>query len=153
SHPRPAASREIPLACGRGWPQSPLARPAGPSGNLHEDVVGSLQWLAQLHEQREDFKAARAALQEVVAIKEKVYGVRHWQATDARLARARSARLALLDEAQRLLLTQAGQASARAAALSDQGKVAEAIALADRALQLYQQVLGDKHPDYAQGAI
>src|SRR5437867_3327547 len=35
-------------------------------GNFHEDVAGSLEQLAEMHEQREDFAAARKARQEVL---------------------------------------------------------------------------------------
>jgi len=50
-------------------------------GNIHPDVAGSLQFLAEMHAGREDFPAARQARQEVLAIQTKLLGRRHWQVT------------------------------------------------------------------------
>src|SRR2546429_4847595 len=55
-------------------------------GNVHEQVAGALQYVAELHEAREEFGAARKARQEVLAIKTKLHGTDHWQTTDARRA-------------------------------------------------------------------
>src|SRR5262245_43152050 len=54
-------------------------------GNVHHEVAGSLQILAQWQEAREDFAAARQALQERLDIQTKLYGPDNWQVTDARL--------------------------------------------------------------------
>ncbi len=55
-------------------------------GNLHEDVVGSLQVLAFIHEFRADWLAARKALAEVVAIRERQPERKNWRIGDARRA-------------------------------------------------------------------
>jgi hypothetical protein len=45
-----------------------------------------LNWLAELHADREDFAAAKVARREALEILRKCYGETHWKVTDARLA-------------------------------------------------------------------
>jgi hypothetical protein len=54
-------------------------------GQVHEVVAQSLERLARMHEWREDFRAARQARQEVLAIRTQLYGEQDWRVTDARL--------------------------------------------------------------------
>ncbi len=70
-------------------------------GELHEDVVGSLAFLARIHEAREDWAAARKALTEVLAIRERQPDQKEWRIADARRALADLDRRAALDPAQR----------------------------------------------------
>ena len=56
----------------------------------------SLEWLAKVYIEREDFAAARKARQEVLALRGKLHGMKPWQVTDARLALADVERLAAL---------------------------------------------------------
>src|SRR5262249_22363828 len=55
-------------------------------GDRHEDLIASLKELADLHEAREDFAAARPVRQEVLALSRKRYGDQNWRVTNARLA-------------------------------------------------------------------
>ena len=48
-------------------------------GNFHDDIVGSLGLLAEMHEEREDFAAARKARQEALTITTKLFGPLHWR--------------------------------------------------------------------------
>src|SRR5947209_8678694 len=50
-------------------------------GNFHEDVAGSLEFLAGMQDALHDFPVARKARQEVLAIKTKLLGAQHWQVT------------------------------------------------------------------------
>jgi hypothetical protein len=70
-------------------------------GELHEDVVGSLVQLAELHAGREDFAAARAARQGVLAICMKLYGGKDWRAADAQWALEDLGRFERLDPVRR----------------------------------------------------
>jgi hypothetical protein len=54
-------------------------------GKEHENVVLVLQFLAQLQERREDWASARRARQEVVAVRQHLYGKEHWRVTDVRV--------------------------------------------------------------------
>jgi CHAT domain-containing protein/tetratricopeptide (TPR) repeat protein len=118
-------------------------------GNVHADVVGSLQMLAELHVAREDFAAARKARQEVLAILTKLLSEGHWQVTDARLALADAERLARLAPADRRRLAEATQLNDRMVQLYQQGKIHEALPLAQKILTIRKDVLGERHPIYA----
>jgi hypothetical protein len=76
-------------------------------GNVHEEVAGTLEQLAQMHEEREAFAAAKQARQEVLALWTKRHGATHWRVTDARLALAQVDQLAQLTAAERRQLDEA----------------------------------------------
>jgi CHAT domain-containing protein/Tfp pilus assembly protein PilF len=117
-------------------------------GNVHQQVAGSVQFLAELHEAREDFPAARKARQEVLAIKIKLLGAQHWQVTDARIALEDVERLARMEPTDRRRLEEAEQLNRQVVRLYQHGKAREAVPLAQKALGLRKQVLGERHPDY-----
>src|SRR5262249_20623665 len=48
-------------------------------GDFHQDVAGSFEILAELHESLEDFSAARQSREKVLTIKMKLLGTEHWQ--------------------------------------------------------------------------
>jgi hypothetical protein len=54
-------------------------------GNTHEDVIGSLEQLAEMHLEREEFAAARKARQEILDLRRQQHGDKDWPVTDARL--------------------------------------------------------------------
>jgi len=117
---------------------------------LHENVAGSLGLLAVMHEEREDFLAARKAHQEVLAIQRKLRGERHWQVADAGLALEGVERLARLEPAERRWLREAEQLNERGVQLYQQGKGREQILLTQNALEIRKRVLGKRHPAYAE---
>ncbi len=118
-------------------------------GDVHEDVVGSLEWLADLFEQQENFTAARTARQEVLTIRLKLHGEKDWRVTDARWALSDVERLMAMTPAQRHTLAEAGKLNESVLALMRQGRAREAVQPALRAVQLRKEVLGEKHPDHA----
>jgi CHAT domain-containing protein/tetratricopeptide (TPR) repeat protein len=118
-------------------------------GNVHPKVAGSLEFLAELHEAREDFTAARKARQEALAIQTKLLGADHWQVTNARLALEAVERLARLAPADRRWLAEAAQLNDQAFQLYQQGKTQAALALAQKVLAVRKEVLGPRHFDYA----
>jgi CHAT domain-containing protein/Tfp pilus assembly protein PilF len=118
-------------------------------GKTHADVADSLEFLAELHKEREDFAAARTARQEVLALRRQLHGGGHWRVTDAQLALADVERLATMKPAQRRRLKEAEGLNAQVEALFQQGKFREAIASAQESLALRKQALGERHPDYA----
>ena len=71
--------------------------------------------------------------------------------TDARLALADVERLAALSPDQRRRLAEANHLNDRVVGLLAQGKHREALELAQKALTIRQQLLGEEHPDYAPG--
>jgi CHAT domain-containing protein/Tfp pilus assembly protein PilF len=118
-------------------------------GDVHPEVAGSLRLLAGLQVARQDFAAARKARQEVLAIQTKLLGAAHWQVTDARLALEDTERVAQLPAADRRQLAVAGQLNGQVIQLHQQGKTRQAIPLAQKALEIRKQVLGPRHPFYA----
>lgn len=54
-------------------------------GDTHEVVAGSLHVLARIHEARATFAPARKTREEVLAIRTRLDGAKHWRVTDARL--------------------------------------------------------------------
>jgi CHAT domain-containing protein/tetratricopeptide (TPR) repeat protein len=53
-------------------------------GASHDDIAGSLTWLAEVHEELGDFTAARRARLEALEMYSKLHGARDWRATTAR---------------------------------------------------------------------
>jgi CHAT domain-containing protein len=109
----------------------------------------SLEWWAGIHQKFEDFATAKKERQEVLALQIKLYGEKHWKATDARLALADVEALGRMTPAQRQKLAEAARFNQEAFALYQQGKYREAVALAQRAGDAKKQVLGQAHADYA----
>jgi CHAT domain-containing protein len=127
-----------------------LANERAVLGKTHAEVADSLELLAELHLEREEFVAARTTRQKVLALRRQLHGDGHWRVTDAQLALADVERLATMQPAQRRRLGEAERLDTRVIALYRQGKFREAIASAQEALAIRKQVLGEQHPDYAQ---
>ncbi|MEQ8788701.1 MAG: tetratricopeptide repeat protein [Pirellulaceae bacterium] len=118
-------------------------------GEVHLEIASTLNWIAERQEQSENLPAAIRRRREALAIKEKLYGSGDWRVTDARLALQHAERLAKLTVEQRGRLREAYAATARFVELYGQGKYREAVPLAKETLELYKEVLGEKHPEYA----
>jgi tetratricopeptide (TPR) repeat protein len=115
----------------------------------HADLAGSLDWLAQLQVEREDFAAATAARREALDLLRKRLGASDWRVVDARLALADVERLAGMDRDQRARLAEADRLNRTVEDLYGAGRYAEAIPAAHQALAIRQAVLGERHPDTA----
>src|SRR5262249_17867323 len=115
-------------------------------GNVHEDVAGSLEQIAGMHAQREDFTAARKALQEVLAIRTKLHGEEHWEVIDARLAVADVDLVAKLTPEQRRGVKEANQLKQKQDTLSQKGKYRQAIPLAREVHEVRRKLLGPEPP-------
>jgi CHAT domain-containing protein/Tfp pilus assembly protein PilF len=120
-------------------------------GDVHEDVAGSLEWLADMYEQREDFAAAVAARREVLAVRTKLHGEKHWKTTDARLALADAEHQGRMTATQRRRLAEAQRLNDEVVALYGQGRYREAIERARQVLEIRKDELGDRHALYAIG--
>lgn len=118
-------------------------------GNVHEEVAGSLEQLAEMHEQREEFTPAQKARREVLDIQTKLHGKEHWRVTDARFALAGLDQVAQLHADERRLLAEARRLDEEVEQLSKQGKFQAAIPVVRRVLAIYQKVLGPEHPNTA----
>jgi CHAT domain-containing protein/Flp pilus assembly protein TadD len=118
-------------------------------GAVRGDMVGWLEWLAGMYQQREDFAAARQARQELLVVRTWLHGGKDWRVTDARLALADVERLAAMTPAQRQRLYEARRLNEEMVTLWQQGRNREAMQRARRALRVTKQELGEQHPRYA----
>ena len=118
-------------------------------GELHEEVVISLQILAGLQGAREDWAAARKTLTQVLAIRERRPDRKDWQIGDARRALLDLDRLAAMTRDQRRRLQEADRLNRLQDTLLRQGKYAEGIASCSKAVEIRGEFLGQDHPDYA----
>ena len=114
-------------------------------GNDHLDVAGSLERLAKMHEEREEFAVARKQREEMLAIKVKLFGKDRWQVTDARLALADVDVLAGLKPEDRKALAHCGELLDNVRELRAKRDYNAALPLAKEALQTRLRILGPKH--------
>jgi len=120
-------------------------------GEVQEVGMGWLEWLAERHQQRNDWAAARKARQEVLSLRIKRHGEMHWTVTDARLALADVESLDRMTPPQRQQLAKANRLNDEVVALYRQGRFREAVDPARQVLEIRKAVLGEKHPRYALG--
>ncbi len=118
-------------------------------GELHEDVIESLQVLATVQEARQDWAAARLALQEAITIRRRQPNQKDWRIGDARRALDDLDRRAALNPSQRQRLQEAGRLTQLQGALFRQGRYAEGIDPCRKAMEIQGELLGENHPDYA----
>ncbi len=115
----------------------------------HEDLAVSLNFLAGMYLEREDFAAATRSRQEALEILRKRNAEAHWKVIDARLALEDVNRLAKMTSDRRQKLAEADRLNRDVMALIQAGKDGEAMSSARRALALRREVLGERHSDYA----
>jgi tetratricopeptide (TPR) repeat protein len=119
-------------------------------GELHEDVVASVQLLARLHEARNDWAAARKDLTQVLVIRERQLDPKDWRIADARWALSDLDRRTALMPTQRQRLEEAGRLNRLQDALFRQGKYAEGIGPCRNAMEIRGDLLGENHCDFAE---
>ena len=115
----------------------------------HEDLLISLNWLANLAEQAEDWQAAEPLRAEALVWLTKHRGKEYWQTVDARLALQNVRKLKSLTALQRGELQQAAVLYQRYAELDAAGRYGEAIPLLKEQLNIRGRLLGKQHPLYA----
>jgi CHAT domain-containing protein len=118
-------------------------------GDLSNYVVRSLGLLAIVHESREDWAAARRALQDVLAIRERQPHHREWVIGDARRALADLELRRALTLQQRMQLWRAEELVDAAAEMRERGQYRAAAEAAIQALQTRRDLLGENHFDTA----
>ncbi|MHC4579797.1 MAG: tetratricopeptide repeat protein [Planctomycetota bacterium] len=118
-------------------------------GDVHEEVAGTLSWIAGLEKSRGGFAAARAAQKRVLAIRTQLLGAGHWKVTDARLELEDLRRWESLSAAQQARLREAVELTRAVVRLWRKGAYREAVPKAERALAIRREILGEEHPDYA----
>ena len=121
-------------------------------GAVHEEVAGTLQLLAGLHEQAGQWEAARQRRREVLEIYRKLYASpdhpKRWRVTDARLALEDAERLARMSADERERLKVADALEVEASQLARIGRQREAIERLQKVLAIRRELLGERHPNY-----
>src|SRR5262245_4664867 len=118
-------------------------------GDAAEEIAASLDVLARIHAVREDFKAARKAREEELAIRTKLYGEMDWRVIDTRWTLEELDRKAKIDAGSRKQRRKAHDLGEQVARLLGEGRFREALPLAEQARDLYKKLLTENHPDYA----
>src|SRR5262249_42921503 len=112
-------------------------------GEGHEDVVATLGSRARVLEAREDWAAARADLQEVLAVRQRAPHRKDWQVDDARRALEDLDRRAAMTPEQRQRLKKAEALDRSAGADYQQGKFDTARVAALEVLAIRREILGE----------
>jgi len=111
-------------------------------GDVHPEVVGSLQLLARVNEALEDFTAAEKHLNEIVGLQTKLYGATSWQVVDARQDLRYLNKLKSLDAVAREELKEAARWQAQAKADSQVGAYEKGAEHAEKAHLIRLRLLG-----------
>jgi tetratricopeptide (TPR) repeat protein len=120
-------------------------------GKTSDDAIRSVKLLAQLHEDREDWVAARKAWTEVLAMWTQNLGKDRQDVIEARWALEKVETLARLSDHDRRRLKEAVQLDRQAKELFARGKVNEAVTLLREVPAIRKELLGDRAPDYVRG--
>jgi tetratricopeptide (TPR) repeat protein len=113
-------------------------------GREHAEVARVLEWLAELSEQAGDFEQAVGHRQEVLTLRQKLDGDKHWGTADARLALAFTRRAAGLGAGARGKLVAALRKEQEAERLEAEDKYAAAERVALGVLETYRAAVGDE---------
>jgi CHAT domain-containing protein/Tfp pilus assembly protein PilF len=115
----------------------------------HDDVIGSLNWLASMYLERADFTAAKTARLEALGLLRRHHGEKHWKVTDARRALDDVEGQARMTRDQMQKLAEGNRLNREVIELHQARKHGEATPRARRVLALRKEVLGERHPEYA----
>ena len=118
-------------------------------GESHEEVVGTLIFLAGLYEQLDQLPDAEKLLREILDIQTKQFGKDHWMVIDARLNLAKTRLLSKLTLAEREELRRAYGLEQEIIKLFRQSKYEQAVSVAMESARKFRKFLGESHPDYA----
>jgi CHAT domain-containing protein/tetratricopeptide (TPR) repeat protein len=118
-------------------------------GELHDDVVDSLEFLAKLREGYGNWAGARKALEEMLAIREHQPDRKDWRIADARRTLADLDRRAALTPDQRRRWHEVVRLNSVVGDLYAQGKYKSALEAGLEALRMGQEIPGRDHLDYA----
>ncbi len=118
-------------------------------GNEHDEVLVSMDFLAQRQRDFDDFAAARKTREEILAIRRKVSGVDHWRTADARRDVEHETVLEKLSPDDRVEVLRATVLNSLAERFVSMGQYTEAEPFYRQALKIRQTKLGEMHSDYA----
>jgi tetratricopeptide (TPR) repeat protein len=112
----------------------------------HEDILRLLHLLADLHAYDGRLERARQIADQALKLAKEHLGAGHWKTADAERSLAYVDKLSSLPFGQRQQLGDAARDSQKVRVLYEQRKYAEALPLAQRALESRRRILGGSHP-------
>jgi CHAT domain-containing protein/Tfp pilus assembly protein PilF len=118
-------------------------------GDVPQELVPTLNWVAERQEERDDFEAAQRLRAEALDILSQLLPPDDWRITDARLALAHVKHLATLPAELRSQLRVASAKNGDATRLYGEGKYVDAIQAAQESLEIRKTVLGPSNRAYA----
>lgn len=118
-------------------------------GRDHPELIATWKLIAECSEALEDWPSAEEARDAALRISQSTYGVKVYQATDARLDRENVAVLKALTPADREALREADRADRQVTQLYLAGRYREAVLIADRVYGVRERLLGHDHPQTA----
>jgi CHAT domain-containing protein len=118
-------------------------------GETSDDAIGSLELLAQLHQDCEDWEKAKKARGEVLDLRTKMLPKDPWKVIDAQWALADVESLSKMDAAKRRRLAEADKIDHKSEDLYVQGKYRELEKAARQSAAIRKEIQGENHPAYA----
>jgi CHAT domain-containing protein/tetratricopeptide (TPR) repeat protein len=122
-------------------------------GSWNEAVVRGLERIAQRSRAVGADEQAITYAERAYRLRQRLHPTGDWRIVDARLHLEEMRNHARRDEAARQQLQKAERLDAQVVRLYQQGKSKEALPLAQEALTIRRQLLGEKHPDYARSLL
>lgn len=110
-------------------------------------LASTLRSLGPILVERDDLAAALEAARQLLVVEERLYGVEHWQFTNAKLNLSEVQHLSTLGDDELDKLERADGEIAYAQELLEEDKPDEAFKSQQHAYELYEEVLGKNHRD------
>jgi len=132
------------------WAAAPPALPRALTAQEQKEVDALLA-KGTRHANAGEFEQATKVAQQIADYQRARQGARHWQAIDARFAVEDWKLMAAVAAKDRAEVLRARSINRQGVALLNQGRPQEAEKPLRQALGIYQKVLGENHPDTAQG--
>ncbi len=114
-------------------------------GTLSDDIITSLNQLAEMHEEREEWPAATKRREHVLQAQVQRYGERDWRAADARRSLADTERLVHMSVDDRRELRKASQLDREVLRLHADGEYSESIKACRTGMAIKAKLLGSDH--------
>lgn len=119
------------------------------SRDFQDQLATVLSKSAEHSLNQDDLPTAAKARQEILDIRRRLQGERHWQVTDARLAVTHVEHLKRLTPEERRQLRELAVLDGEVERLGQRNKTREAAALAERVVEGRRRLLGERDPVYA----
>jgi len=115
-------------------------------GDHLEEILGSLQWIAEVEAERGNFEKAIERRREALEILRRVRGASHWSTLDASQAVTDAEHRAKMKPEHRQRLAEADRLESRATSLYFSNHFGEAETLARQVVAIRKDLLGTNHP-------